>query len=129
MRPSLVGGDFYLGLAARILIFALAATSLNLILGFGGLVSFGHAAFVGVGAYAAVVVGQALAPHRFTAFIGLGGAVTEEVDVVRLRGRDAPGRRGWWRDRCRIRGSSGPGSGATSLHGVHRARGGGDRRS
>ena len=55
----LIGGDFYLGLAARILIFALAATSLNLILGFGGLVSFGHAAFVGVGAYAAGLLLQA----------------------------------------------------------------------
>jgi len=54
----LIGGDFYLGLAARILIFALAATSLNLILGFGGLVSFGHAAFVGVGAYTAAVLLQ-----------------------------------------------------------------------
>jgi branched-chain amino acid transport system permease protein len=54
----LIGGDFYLGLAARILIFALAATSLNLILGFGGLVSFGHAAFVGVGAYTAGVLLQ-----------------------------------------------------------------------
>ena len=42
---------FYIGLASRILIFALAATSLNLILGFGGLVSFGHAAFLGIGAY------------------------------------------------------------------------------
>jgi branched-chain amino acid transport system permease protein len=55
----LIGGDFYLGLAARILIFALAATSLNLILGFGGLVSFGHAAFVGVGAYTAGILLQA----------------------------------------------------------------------
>ncbi|MCF8211659.1 MAG: branched-chain amino acid ABC transporter permease [Rhodoferax sp.] len=48
---GLLGADFYLGLASRILIFALAATSLNFILGFGGMVSFGHAAFVGVGAY------------------------------------------------------------------------------
>jgi branched-chain amino acid transport system permease protein len=55
----LLGGDFYLGLAARILIFALAATSLNLILGFGGMVSFGHAAFVGVGAYVAGILLQA----------------------------------------------------------------------
>jgi branched-chain amino acid transport system permease protein len=47
------GQPFYVGVASRILIFALAATSLNLILGFGGMVSFGHAAFVGVGAYAA----------------------------------------------------------------------------
>jgi branched-chain amino acid transport system permease protein len=40
------------------LIFALAATSLNLILGFGGMVSFGHAAFLGVGAYTVVILSQ-----------------------------------------------------------------------
>jgi branched-chain amino acid transport system permease protein len=50
------GQAFYIGVASRILIFALAATSLNLILGFGGMVSFGHAAFVGVGAYAAGIL-------------------------------------------------------------------------
>ncbi len=49
---------FYISVASRILIFALAATSLNLILGFGGMVSFGHAAFVGVGAYAAGILMQ-----------------------------------------------------------------------
>ncbi len=47
-----LGEDFYITVASRILIFALAATSLNLILGFGGMVSFGHAAFMGIGAYA-----------------------------------------------------------------------------
>jgi branched-chain amino acid transport system permease protein len=47
-----INDEFYIGVASRILIFALAATSLNLILGFGGMVSFGHAAFIGVGAYA-----------------------------------------------------------------------------
>ncbi|MDD3935771.1 branched-chain amino acid ABC transporter permease [Rhodoferax sp.] len=52
------GLDFYVGVASRILIFALTATSLNLILGFGGMVSFGHAAFVGVGAYAAGILMQ-----------------------------------------------------------------------
>ncbi len=56
---SVLGDTFYVGLATRILIFALAATSLNLILGFGGLVSFGHAAFVGVGAYTVAVLMQA----------------------------------------------------------------------
>src|SRR5207253_3753430 len=35
----------------RILILALAATSLNLIMGFGGMVSFGHAAYLGIGGY------------------------------------------------------------------------------
>jgi len=49
---------FYVGLASRVLIFALAATSLNLILGFGGMVSFGHAAFVGVGAYSVAILAQ-----------------------------------------------------------------------
>ncbi|HEX2541065.1 MAG TPA: branched-chain amino acid ABC transporter permease [Caldimonas sp.] len=46
-----LGVDFYLSVASRILVYAIAATSLNLVLGYGGLVSFGHAAFVGLGAY------------------------------------------------------------------------------
>ncbi len=46
-----IGEPFYITLVARILIFALAATGLNLLLGYGGLVSFGHALFVGLGAY------------------------------------------------------------------------------
>ena len=50
--------EFYIGVASRILIFALAASSLNLILGFGGMVSFGHAAFVGVGAYTVGILMQ-----------------------------------------------------------------------
>lgn len=43
--------EFYISVASRMLIFALIASSLNLILGFGGMISFGHAAYVGVGAY------------------------------------------------------------------------------
>jgi branched-chain amino acid transport system permease protein len=46
-----IGEDFYIGLATRMLIFALAATSLNFIVGYGGMVAFGHAAFFGIGAY------------------------------------------------------------------------------
>jgi len=46
-----LGLEFYTGVASRALIFVIAASSLNLILGFGGMVSFGHAAFVGLGAY------------------------------------------------------------------------------
>lgn len=53
-----ISQEFYIGVASRILIFALAATSLNLILGFAGMVSFGHAAFVGVGAYAVAILMQ-----------------------------------------------------------------------
>ncbi|SFA87747.1 amino acid/amide ABC transporter membrane protein 2, HAAT family [Poseidonocella pacifica] len=43
---------FLITLATRAAILALAATGLNLALGFGGLVSFGHAAFFGIGGYA-----------------------------------------------------------------------------
>ncbi len=43
---------FYVGLVSRIMVFAIAAVSLDLILGYGGLVSFGHAAYLGIGAYA-----------------------------------------------------------------------------
>ena len=42
---------FYLDLLSRALIFAIAVISLNLILGFGGMVSLGHAAYIGIGAY------------------------------------------------------------------------------
>jgi branched-chain amino acid transport system permease protein len=47
---------FYLDLLRRVMIFAIAAISLNLILGYGGMVSFGHAAYLGVGAYAVGVL-------------------------------------------------------------------------
>jgi branched-chain amino acid transport system permease protein len=43
---------FYLDLLSRGLILAIAVVSLNLILGFGGMVSLGHAAYIGIGAYA-----------------------------------------------------------------------------
>lgn len=46
-----LGQGFYVGFAARVLIMALAALSLDLVMGLGGMVSFGHAAFLGVGAY------------------------------------------------------------------------------
>jgi len=48
---STLEAPFYIGLFSRVLIYALAAVSLDLILGFGGMVSFGHAAFFGAGAY------------------------------------------------------------------------------
>ena len=49
------GQPFYIGFATRVLIFALAASSLNLVLGFGGMFSLGHAAFFGAGAYVAAI--------------------------------------------------------------------------
>jgi branched-chain amino acid transport system permease protein len=60
---------FFITLASRMLIYGLAAASLDLILGFGGMVSFGHAAFFGVGAYAVGI----LFTHGFEGsdFLGL----------------------------------------------------------
>ena len=46
-----LGQLYYIDLIRRVMIFAIAAVSLNLILGYGGLVSFGHAAYLGVGGY------------------------------------------------------------------------------
>ncbi len=51
-----VGESFYITFATRILIFALFAVSLDLIVGYGGMVSLGHAAFFGLGAYVAGIV-------------------------------------------------------------------------
>ena len=48
---ALTGNYFPLSLFTRIVILALAAVSLNLVMGFGGMVSFGHAAFLGLGGY------------------------------------------------------------------------------
>jgi branched-chain amino acid transport system permease protein len=52
---SLLESSYYTGFATRVLIYALAAIGLNLILGFGGMVSLGHAMYVLVGAYAVAI--------------------------------------------------------------------------
>jgi branched-chain amino acid transport system permease protein len=53
LLSPVVGGSYLLLIGERVLIFAIAALSLELLIGAGGLVSFGHAAFLGIGAYAA----------------------------------------------------------------------------
>jgi branched-chain amino acid transport system permease protein len=52
LYSQLSGNVFALTLFTRIVIFALAAVSLNLIMGYGGMMSFGHAAYLGIGGYA-----------------------------------------------------------------------------
>ena len=63
---ELGGSRFLLTLFTRIIILALAAVSLNLILGYGGMMSFGHAAYLGIGGYA---VGILAHEGVFTGFI------------------------------------------------------------
>ncbi len=51
LAPAL-GEPFYVIVFARIMIWAIAALSLNLIMGYGGMISFGHAVYLGIGGYA-----------------------------------------------------------------------------
>jgi branched-chain amino acid transport system permease protein len=55
---ALYGDPFVLTLFTRVLILAMAAVSLNLIMGFGGMVSFGHAAYLGIGGYAVGILAK-----------------------------------------------------------------------
>ena len=70
---GLLGAERYvLSLFTRCIIFAIAAVGLDLALGYGGLVSFGHAAFIGIGGYAAGIL---TASGIDDAFIGLFAAL------------------------------------------------------
>ena len=84
------GQEFYIGFATRVLIFALAASSLNLVLGFGGMVSLGHAAFLGAGAYAAAICQQAGINEALIAFpaaMAAAGLLALLVGAISLRTR------------------------------------------
>jgi branched-chain amino acid transport system permease protein len=60
-----LGDPFLLVIATRVMIFAIAALSLDLILGYGALISFGHAAYIGIGAYSVAI----LASHGISDFV------------------------------------------------------------
>src|SRR5690242_671441 len=55
---AVTGNTFALTLFTRVVILAIAALSLNLIMGFGGMVSFGHAAYLGIGGYAVGILAK-----------------------------------------------------------------------
>lgn len=75
--------SFYIGFGARVLIYAMAAASLNLVLGYGGMVSFGHAAFFGAGAY---VTGILAAEGLRSAWIAWPAAVAVAAAAALLIG-------------------------------------------
>jgi branched-chain amino acid transport system permease protein len=82
--------EFYISVASRILIYGIAATSLNLILGYGGLVSFGHAAFFGIGAYAVgilVTEGVISGWLGFPIAMGTAALAAAAIGAVSLRTR------------------------------------------
>ena len=86
------GMEYYIGVVTRILIFSMVAASLNFILGYGGMVSFGHAVFFGLGAYVTAIasfhgVTSAwliwLLAALVTALVGLGiGAIALRTRAV-----------------------------------------------
>jgi branched-chain amino acid transport system permease protein len=55
---DVLGQPSFLSLMTRVLIYGIAAASLNLVLGYGGMVSFGHAAFFGIGGYVVAILYQ-----------------------------------------------------------------------
>ena len=56
LAAELIDQPWYIGQFRKILIFAIAAVSLDLILGYGGLVCVGQAAFFGIGAYVVAIL-------------------------------------------------------------------------
>jgi len=85
---SLLNQPFYLDLVRRIMIFAIAAASLNLILGYGGMVSFGHAAYLGVGGYAVGVLAHYGVVNGFLQWglaVGASALVALVIGAVSLR--------------------------------------------
>jgi len=81
---------FYVSFASRILIYAVAASSLNLILGYGGMVSFGHAAFLGIGAYTVAILmeqGVSSAWVSWPLAVGVSALVALAIGAISLRTR------------------------------------------
>jgi branched-chain amino acid transport system permease protein len=84
-----IGG--YTALGSRVLVMALAAMSLNFLLGFTGVLSFGHAAYFGLGAYGAGLTIKYLVPSTLLGMavgvsVGAVAAALIGLLIVRLRG-------------------------------------------
>ncbi len=65
-----MGGRYEIYLFTEILIWALFAISLNLLLGYGGMISFGHAAYFAIGAYGVAVLGTTYQLPFIVSFLG-----------------------------------------------------------
>jgi branched-chain amino acid transport system permease protein len=86
--PPFVAGDFYINLASQILIAAIFALSLNLLVGFGGMTSLGHASYLGVAAYvSALLTSRYSFAHGQAAVISLAGttAMAALFGIIALR--------------------------------------------
>lgn len=76
LLPPLLAGDFYINLGSQILIAAIFALSLNLLVGFGGMTSLGHASYLGVAAYISALLTSKLGfGHGTAAIVAISGTV------------------------------------------------------
>jgi branched-chain amino acid transport system permease protein len=90
LYTQLTGNAFALTLFTRIVILALAASSLNLILGYGGMMSFGHAAYLGIGGYAIGILADAGVTSGFVQWpvaLGVSALVALAIGALSLRTR------------------------------------------
>jgi branched-chain amino acid transport system permease protein len=88
LLPPFLAGDFYINLASQILIAAIFALSLNLLVGFGGMTSLGHASYLGVAAYiSALLTSRYGFGHGTAALISISGTIAMAAffGVIALR--------------------------------------------
>ena len=84
------GVDFYLSVVSRMVVFAIAATSLNLLIGYGGMISLGHAAFFGLGAYSTGILlseGVQSASLHLLVIVVVAGVMALLIGAISLRTR------------------------------------------
>jgi branched-chain amino acid transport system permease protein len=85
-----IGNNFVLILVTRVVILAIAAVSLNLLMGYGGMVSFGHAAYLGIGGYVVGILAYEGVPSGFVQWplaIVVSGVVALIIGLLCLRTR------------------------------------------
>ena len=90
LYATVTGDPFALTLFTRIVIMAIAAVSLDLIMGYGGMVSFGHAAYLGIGGYAVGILwkeGVASGFVQWPAAIAISALLALVVGALSLRTR------------------------------------------
>ena len=90
LYAAITGDGFALTLFTRVIILAIAALSLNLIMGFGGMVSFGHAAYLGIGGYAVGILAKEGIGSGFVQWpvaVGAASLYALVVGVLSLRTR------------------------------------------
>jgi branched-chain amino acid transport system permease protein len=69
--PWIIGNEFYVNMATQVLIYALFALSINMMLGYGGMVSLGHAGYLGIAGYACILAVTAGYDHLTSAIFAV----------------------------------------------------------